>query len=344
METSLKDRLCLVTGASGFIGYHVTKLLVEEGACVRALVRKTSNAQFLSPLGAESCFGDVGDISSLQKAVDGVEYLFHIAGVVKFRQNETAELRRINVQGVRNILGVAQDLKVKRVVLTSSVAAIGGSREGKVRNEDSPWDVKAPHNAYSLSKHDGEIEAMKCYREGLPLVVVNPSFVIGCPDYGPSIGGAFLLNYLKQKMKVYLTAGFNVVDVKDVAKGHLLAATKGRLGERYILSNENKTLKDYLQLLEKASGVKAPKFFIPDPLVYCGAALVEGIDRFLLRRGLPMSRVQARALKHFSFFSHEKATREFGYHPRPLEETLSEVIRWFRNDYMPLTVLSNTKR
>ena len=329
--TSFKDPLCLVTGASGFIGYHVTRLLIEEGARVRVLVRTSSRTELLNTLPVEKYFGDVSDVSSLEHAIDGVEYLFHVAGVVNFNRKDTSEMRRVNVQGVRNVLGVAQDLHVKRVILTSSVAAIGSSKDGTPRTENSPWDETAPHNAYARSKHDGEMEAMKFYREGLPVVIVNPSFVIGSPDYGPSVGGQFIKAYLERKMKAYLSTGFNLVDVKDVAKGHLLAAMKGRLGGRYILSNENMMLKECLRLFEKVSGVKAPKIFIPDPIVYWGAAFVEGIDRLFLRRGLPINRLQARALRYFSFFSHEKATQELGYRPRPIEETVEETVRWLRH-------------
>ena len=330
---SFTGRLCLVTGSSGFIGYHVTRLLTEEGAHVRVLVRHTSNTRFLDPLGVEKYFGDVTDIPSLQRALEGADYLFHVAGLVIFGKKDATSLRRVNVQGVRNILGAAQDAKVKRIIVTSSVAAIGGSADGKMRDETSPWDEEAPHNSYACSKHDGEKEAMKFYREGLPVVVVNPSFVIGAPDYGLSVGGQFVKSYAEGKMKAYLSTGFNVVDVKDVAKGHLLAALNGRLGERYILSNENMMLKECLRLFEKVSGVKAPKIFIPDPIVYWGAAFVEGIDRLFLKRGLPINRLQARALRYFSFFSHEKATRELGYHPRSIEETVEETVRWLRQYY-----------
>ena len=333
MPDSLKDRLCLVTGATGFIGTHITRLLVEEGAQVRVLVRNTSHTTFLDPLGIEKNFGDLSDIPSLQRALEGVDYLFHIAGLVAFGRHDIAELRRVNMQGVKNVLGVAQDAKVKRVVLTSSVAAIGGSSHGNVRDETSVWDTETFHNAYARSKHDGEMEAMKYYREGLPLVIVNPSFVVGCPDYGPSVGGEFLLAHLKRKIRAYFDMGFNCVDVKDVARGHLLAAMKGRLGERYIFSNENKTLIEYLRLLEKCSGIKAPRLRIPYPLAYAGAALIEGMGS-LLRKDFPINREQVRNSRNDSFFSHEKATRELGFHPRPLEETFSEAVRWFREYYL----------
>ena len=176
------------------------------------------------------------------------------------------------------------------------------------------------------------MEAMKYYREGLPLVVVNPSFVLGSPDDGPSLGGKFILTYLKGKMKVYISMGFNSVDVKDVAEGHLLDAMKGRLGERYILASENRTMIETFRLLEKVSGVKAPRIYLPYPLAYSAAALLEGIGRFVLRKNFMIDRLQVRRSKYYSWFSHEKATRELGYHPRPLEETLSEAVQWFREN------------
>ena len=155
MKTSFSDKICLVTGASGFIGNHLTKRLVEEGARVRVLVRKTSNTTFLDTLPVEKYVGDTSDIPSLQKALEGVEYLFHLAGVVALKASDASELRRVNVLGVRNVLGIAQDTRVKRVVFTSSVAAIGGGLDQRPGDETSPWDPETPHTAYSLSKHDG---------------------------------------------------------------------------------------------------------------------------------------------------------------------------------------------
>ncbi len=334
MNNPLKDKTCLVTGASGFIGSHVTKLLIEQGARVRVLLRRTSPVKFLDPFPVEKYIGDVSDIPSLQKAIDGIEILFHVAGVVAFGRGDITELRRVNVQGVRNVLGIAQDFKVKRVVLTSSVAAIGPSPTPRPVDETLPWDEKAPHSDYSRSKHDGEMEAMKFYREGLPLVIVNPSLVMGSPDYGPSVAGQLIFAYLRRKFKAYMTMGFNCVDVKDVAKGHLLAATKGRLGERYILANENKTLIEFLRLLEKYSGVKAPQFRLPYPLAYGGAVLVEGANR-IFGKSFPLDRRRIESTRYYNFYSHEKAARELGWVPRPFEETLSEMVGWFREFYNP---------
>ncbi len=332
MENSLSGKSCLVTGGSGFIGSHLTEQLIRAGARVRVLVRKTSRISHLASLSVEKSVGDILDIPSLQKAMEGVNYLFHVAGLVAFGPKDASLLRKINVQGVRNALGVAQDLRIKRVILTSSVASIGGSLDKTPRDENSSWDPEAPHSAYSCSKHDGEMEAMKFYREGLPLVVVNPSFVIGSPDDGPSVGGKVILSYLKGKIKAYLSMGLNLVDVKDVARGHILAAIKGRIGERYILANENKMLIEFLRLLEKASGVKAPRICIPRPFAYLGAAVIEGIGK-ISGRNFPVTRAEIRRLRYFSFFSHEKAARELGYAPRPLDETLSETVRWFRERF-----------
>lgn len=330
---SLEDISCLVTGASGFIGSHLTKLLVEEGARVRVLVRRTSNTKFLDDLPLEKYIGDTSDFSSLQKAMEGVEILFHVSGFVGFKPSDAAELRRVNVQGVKNVFGVAQDLKVKRVVLTSSVAAIGGSPDGKPIDETFPWEDATPHSAYGRSKHDGEMEAMKLYREGVPVVVVNPAFVVGSPDYGPSIGGQFLLTYLQRKIKAYVVMGFNCVDVKDVARGHLLAATKGRLGERYILSNENKTLIELLRLLETCSGIRAPHFYIPYPIAYSAATVIEGVGR-IFGKNFPIDRNRVQSSRYPTYYSHEKATRELDWVPHPLEETLREAVQWFREYYL----------
>jgi len=329
-QTSFKQSLCLVTGASGFIGHHIVSLLIQEGAKVRVLVRPTSNTCHLDPLPVEKKVGDLNDIHSLHSAMEGVDYLFHVAGCVAFKKKDLPRLRQINVQGVKNTLGVAQDEKLKRVVLTSSIAAIGGSLSKESIDETFPWNPSIMHSPYAQSKYDGEMEAVKYYREGLPVVVVNPSLVIGAPDYGPSVGGQFILSYLNRRFKGYLTTGINCVDVKDVAQGHLLAALKGRLGERYILSNENLMLIDLFKRLEACSGIRAPRLHIPYSLAYGAATLIEGAGHLIGKEFL-ITREQVQARKYYSFYSHQKATEELGFHPRPFQETLQETVTYFQD-------------
>ncbi|MFH1857628.1 MAG: SDR family oxidoreductase [Candidatus Omnitrophota bacterium] len=332
-ETLLTGKMCLVTGASGFIGYHVAKQLVDAGARIRVLVRPTSNTKFLDSLPVEKCVGDILDIPSIEKSLNGVEILFHVAGFVGFKESDGAMLRRVNVQGVKNVLGAAQQSKVKRVVLTSSIAAIGASPTGELRDETHVWNDAVLHTAYSRSKRDGEMEAMKFYREGLPLVVVNPAFVFGASDYGPSAAGIFLLKCLRGKIWASVPMGFNAVDVQDVARGHLLAAIKGRLGERYILANQNLTLIEFLRLLEKCGGAKAPRFHIPYPAVYGAACLFDAIG-WLLRKDFILSRLHARRMKYDAWYSHKKASRELGWVPRPVEESFTETVRWFKEHHL----------
>ena len=231
------------------------------------------------------------------------------------------------------MLEAAFAAKVKRCVVTSSVAAIGPSRTEPPFDETTPWDESLPHSAYSHSKHEGEEEAMHWCEKGLPVVAVNPSLVIGAPDEGPSIGGKFLLQVLKRRFKAYIRLGFNCVDVEDVAKGHLLALTKGKIGERYILSERNVMLKELLDLCERFAGTPSPKVKIPYGVIWGAGVVCEGLSR-MVRRPLPLTLERIRTTRHVSWYQNDKACRELGWEPKSLEETLPKTLAWLRAYYL----------
>ena len=334
MNISLSGQRCLVTGASGFIGSRLARLLVAQEADVRVLVRRTSRLTTLQNLPMEVAYGDVTSPSDCRRAMEGIDYLFHVAGQVQFGKGDPEVLFRVNRDGVRFILEAALAAKVKRCVITSSVAAIGPSAHNAgLIDETLPWDETLPRSPYSRSKHEGETDALRFIQKGLSVVAVNPSLVIGAPDEGPSIGGKLLLMYLKRRFKAYMGITFNCVDVEDVARGHLLALLKGKTGERYILGEKNLMLKELFELCERSSGIRAPTLKIPYGIAWGTAAAAECFS-FLTRISLPLTLEKVRSTRFLNHYSNAKARRELSWDPKPIEETLPKTLTWLREYHL----------
>ncbi len=323
----------LVTGATGFLGSHIARKLVERGDKVRILLRKTSKTINIDDIDAERVYGDVTDIDSVRHAIDGCEILYHTAGLVSFKQADYQKMEEVNVKGTNNVFTAAMEAGVKKAVYTSSVAAIGLKPGRQPADEDTPFDPESTDIQYILSKYHAEQEALKFVEKGLPLVIVNPSIVIGAGDVYVSTTG-MILWYCKRRLPGYTDGGINLVDAEDVAIGHLLAEEKGRIGERYILSNLNITIKELFELLEKVTGIPRPKLKIPYFLALAGAYLAELV-------GIPAPNYVAmdvdsiKGTKHYWYFDNSKAVKELGFSPRPLEETIEKTVKWFReNGYL----------
>ncbi|MGH7849391.1 MAG: SDR family NAD(P)-dependent oxidoreductase, partial [Thermodesulfobacteriota bacterium] len=248
----------LVTGATGLLGSHIARKLAERGDKVRLLLRKTSKTINIDDLNAERVYGDVTDVDSIRKAIEGCDTIYHAAGIVSFKQADYKKMEDINVKGTQNVFTAALEAGVKKAVYTSSVAAIGLKPGKEIADEETPFDPAGTDIQYIKSKYYAEEEALKFFRKGLPLVIVNPSIVIGAGDVYVSTSG-FILWYCKGRLPGYTDGGINVVDAEDVALGHLLAAEKGRLGERYILSNRNITIKELFEVIEKVTGIPRPR-------------------------------------------------------------------------------------
>lgn len=324
----------LVTGATGFLGSHIARKLTERGDKVRILLRKTSNTINIDNLNAERVYGDVTDIDSIRKALEGCDTLYHTAGVVSFKQADYKKMDDINVKGTNNVFTAATEAGVKKAVYTSSVAAIGLKPGREPADEETPFDPASTDIRYIKSKYYAEQEALKFFEKGLPLVIVNPSIVIGAGDVYVSTSG-ILLWYCKRRLPGYTDGGINLVDAEDVARGHLLAAEKGRLGERYILSNRNITIKGLFELLEKVTGIPRPKMKIPYPLAYIGAFIAERILGISAPNYVAMDIDSIKGSKHYWYFDNSKAVRELGFSPRPLEETIECTVKWFKeNGYL----------
>ena len=321
----------VVTGATGFIGSHITRKLVERGDRVKVLVRKTSNTKNIDSLDVEKIYGDVGDLDSLKAAFSGCDKLFHTAGFVSFKKSDHQKMLDINVRGASNVLSAAMDVGVSKVVFTSSVAAIGIERDGSAVTESTQYDLYSEGIGYMNCKYLAEREAVSFSEKGLPVIITNPSVVLGTGDIYLSSSGSVLW-FCKKRFPGYMDGTFNLVDVEDVANGHLLAEEKGKPGERYILANENVNVRSYFALLEEITGISAPRIKIPYIFAYSTAFLLERV----LGLGFPnYSTLDIDSIKLSKYNWHadnSKAVSELGFTVTPIEQTIEKTVEWFREN------------
>jgi dihydroflavonol-4-reductase len=317
--------LTLVTGASGFLGWHVARILTERGYRVRALCRPGSE---IRELDVERVTGDLRDPESLRRAVAGCELVFHLAADYRLWSKNPNELYSSNVDGTRNLLEAAAGARVERIVYTSTVGCIGLPAEGS-GDERTPVSIDAMAGHYKRSKWLAEQVALEKASAGLPVVIVNPTAPVGDHDWKPTPTGKIIVDFLRDKLPAFVDTGLNLVDVRDTAIGHLLAAEKGRLGERYILGCENFTLEQILGRLSSLSGKPAPTLKIPYAIAYAAGATTTALAWVTGKPPLaPLEGVRMARKK--MFVTHAKAARELGFAPRPVEDALKRAIDWFR--------------
>lgn len=316
----------LVTGASGFLGWHLARRLMDRGHSVRALVRPTSRLRELDEV--ERRDGDLRDPDSLRRAVEGCGSVFHAAADYRLWARDSAELYQSNVDGTRNLLNAARAAGVERVVYTSTVGCIG-MPEGTLGDEDTPVEWQDMTGAYKRSKFLAEHVALEFAASGFPVVIVNPTAPIGDHDFKPTPTGKIVVDFLRGNMPAFVDTGLNVVDADDAAEGHIMAWERGRPGQRYILGCQNMSLKDILEHLAKMSGLRAPGVQIPYALAYAagvassGWAYVTGREPRAPLDGVRMS-------KKKMWVTHAKAERELGYAPGPAANGLRKAVEWFR--------------
>lgn len=342
----------LVTGATGFVGYHVAKKLADrKWGEIFCLARPQSEKKFLRNLPVKIVEGDLRDRSSLERAMDGCELLFHVAADYRLWAKNPDELIDSNVRGTENILAAAKKFGIRKVVCTSSVSAVGRPKEGDPHGEyvedtssmRSEWERKISGNEtmdpipeqligpYKKSKYLAELVARKYAESGLPVVIVNPSTPIGSHDLKPTPTGKIILDFLNGKMPAYLNTGLNLVDVEDVAEGHLLAAEKGKVGERYILGNKNLMLKEILDLLEKITGIPAPKFKIPYWIAYSAGFFTTALSCLTGKEpAVPLDGVKM--AREIMFYDSSKAVRELGMPQSSVESALEKAVRFFKEN------------
>lgn len=322
----------MVTGATGFIGANVVRGLIKQGYQVKALVRKESNRENIEGLDIEVVVGDLRDKASLIRALDGCEVLFHVAASYTFWAPDPRDIYETNVKGTENILEAALARGMKKVVYTSTESTIGIAKDRNLGTEDMAVDPRNLAGHYKKSKYMAEKLALKMCGDGLPLVIVNPTMPVGPLDIKPTPTGQLIVDFLNRKMPAYVNTGLNVVDVEDVARGHILALEKGRIGERYLLGNKNLTLKEILTILEGISGIRAPRLRIPLWLALCMSYADEFVSGKVLRRRPRVPLAGVKTARKFRHFDCSKAIRELGLPQTPVEEALEKAVRWFKQN------------
>jgi len=321
----------LVTGATGFIGSHIVRELLESGASVRALVRKASDRRNLAGVDAEIVEGDLLDQASLAAALKGCDTLFHAAADYRLWTRHPAAMYAANVGGTEYALEAALAAGVGKVVYTSSVGTLGNRGDGTPGDEDTPVSFSDMVGDYKKSKFLAERKAESFLGRGLPLVIVNPSTPIGPFDVKPTPTGKIIVDFLSRRMPAYLETGLNLISVEECARGHILAAEKGRTGEKYILGNENLMLAKIFGMLSGISGIPAPRFCLPYHPVLAAAWVNEAISSFTGREPLiPLAGVKM--AKKLMFFSSQKARMELGFETTPVNDALERAVEWFRAD------------
>src|SRR6266478_3487573 len=323
----------LVTGAAGFLGSHVTRQLVARGADVRVLLRPSSNNRAIADLPLEYFTGDLRDAASLERALAGVQRVFHVAADYRLWAKRSQDIYDSNVGGTKNLLEAAKRAGVEQFIYTSTVATIAVDRSAQP-NESTDAKLREMIGHYKRSKWLAEKEVLDAARNGFPAIVAMPTTPVGPWDWKPTPTGKIILDFLNGKMPGYVETGLNFVGVEECAAGHLLVAEKGKVGERYLLGGENLTLKAMLDTLAKITGLRAPGLKIPHGLAL-GVAYANTVFSRLLGRepGIPIEGVKI--ARHMMFVDCSRAKRELGFKADPVSAALERAVRWYEaNGYI----------
>jgi dihydroflavonol-4-reductase len=320
----------LVTGASGFIGGAVVRTLVAAGIEVRVTARPGNDLRHLTGLPMERVEADLRNKESLVRALQGCRQLYHVAAHYALWAKDPSIFYDVNVTGTRTLLEAAREAGIERTVYCSTIGAIGLPPGGGLGSETTPVSLDQMAGHYKRSKYLAEQEVLKLAREGLPVVIVNPSAPVGAGDVKPTPTGQVIVDFMKGRMPAYIETGMNLIDVDDVAAGHLLAMEKGRLGERYILGNHNLLLREVFEILSRLTGVKAPRVKLPRlailPLAYMNDWIATVTNR---PPRIPLEGV--RMAKYKMHYDCSKAIKELGLPQTPVEVALEKAVRWFRD-------------
>ncbi len=319
----------LITGTTGFLGSAIARELLKEGRAVRALVRPDADTRNIDGLDLEVVHGDLRDPDSVRQALKGCNVLYHTAAYYSLWDRNRRTIYEINVEGTRNILQAALSAGVEKAVYTSTVGCIGLREDGAAANESTPMDPATLSNDYKRSKFEAEGVAREMHGRGLPVVIVNPSTPIGPRDIKPTPTGKIILDFLNRRMPAYMDTGLNLIDVSDCARGHLLAEQRGTPGERYILGNRNLSLREILLLLERITGLKAPRVRIPYGVAYAAGWASEMVANHITGRPPAVPLAGVRMARYFMYFDSARAVRELGLPQNPVDKALEDAVRWF---------------
>lgn len=325
-----------LTGATGFVGSHVAGALAEQGASIRLLVRKTSRLDNLAEIKGEIVVGDLRNVEDLRSALAGCDALIHVAADYRLWVRDPDAMYAANVNGTRDLLRVAREEGVRRVVYTSSVATMGFQSDGTIVDERTPVSLVDMIGHYKRSKFMAEQEALKAAQSGQDVVILNPTTPIGSNDVRPTPTGGIIVDFLNRRFPAYIDTGLNLVDVAEVAKTHVAALTVGRAGERYILGGENLTLKQILDRMSAITGLPSPTMKVPHGVAMAFAFFDENFTG-RLRGKEPRATVEAvRMGKKKMYASSAKAERDLGFTVTPVYQALRAAIDWFRaHGYAP---------
>lgn len=325
-----------VTGGTGFVGGALVRRLLAEGYTVRALVRPGSDARRLDGLPVERIAGDLANVPALVRGCTGCDQVFHVAALYSLWGHRWEEFYASNVEGTRNVVRAAWGADVPRIVHTSSIATLGQPSDGSLGDEETPSALAGMIGHYKRSKYLAEEVAREMAARGAPVVIVNPAAPVGAGDHKPTPTGRMIVDYLRGRMPAYVDTCLTLVDVDDVAAGHMLAAEKGRSGERYILGGETLTLKEMLDMLAEVSGLPEVRWRIPH-VVALAWGYIDGALATIDRRHMPVATpTSARLSQRRECFTSAKAVRELGLPQSPVRDALRRAVDWYRaNGYAP---------
>ena len=319
----------LLTGASGFIGFHVTRLLREAGVQVRALVRRTSPLADLRELGVELFFGDIRDAAAVSDSMRGCEQVYHVAADYRLWVPDPRSMYAVNVAGTENVMRAALECGVSRVVYTGSVGTLAASVNGRVAHEQTPVALSDMVGHYKRSKFLAKQVVDRYAARGLSVVTVHPTTPVGPMDVKPTPTGRIIVDFVNGRMPAYLDTGLNFVDVRDVAAGHLLAARRGRRGRAYILGHRNMTLRRFFGLLSDVTGRRPPRIRLPYGPLLAAACLNEAFSRLSgIAPVIPLTGV--RMARKYMYFDSRRAVNELGFVQHPVEFAVAAAVDWFR--------------
>lgn len=320
-----------VTGASGHIGNVLVRELLNRGEKVRVLLREESLPKSLEGLEVEIVTGDIRNIEDLRKLTKGVNIVYHLAAIISIMQHQEKLLHDVNVEGTKNVIQACKENKVKRLVYTSSIHAIHEPEVKTIIDETQPFDPENARGFYDKTKALASLEVLKAGREGLDVVIVSPTGVIGPYDFGRSLLGEIVFEAVDGKLKSIINGAYDFVDVRDVAVGHILAAEKGKSGENYILSGHRVTIPEYVKIIENALKKKLGHNIIPIWLAKL-SAIFAPIYYLLNKKEPSYTLYSIGTLESNSFISNEKAKKELGFRARSIEESVKDAINWIKEN------------
>lgn len=329
---------CLITGATGHIGSALLEELLKNDYKIRVLILKNDDSTLIEKLGVEICYGDVRNIDDVRAAARGVDTIFHLAGIIGIGSGKKKLMYSVNVEGTRNIVDVCLEQNIKKLVYASSVHAIRELKNNITIEETQEFEPSKLKGAYAKTKAIATSIVLEGVKNGLDAVIVHPSGVIGPYDFKLSNTGQLILDFMAQKLYAYIDGAYDFIDVRDVAKGIVLAEKYGRAGECYILSGEKVTVKMLLDYLEDITGIKAPKFKLSYIFVKMMGPLAELYYKIVRQQPL-FTTYSVSTLKSNCNFSNAKAKRELGFAPRPIANTLKDTVKWMKDN-----MLNNKKK